>query len=147
MNDLAQPAPATEPLTETQRIINVFVAPGKTFEDIRRKATFWGPLIILVVISVAYSLTIQQKIGWEQVYQNNMRQLPLATQNTVAAESDTIKTIQVKSTEVAIYASSILALIVTAIIALVFWVTVNFGFGGKAKYGQIFAVSFYSWMV
>ena len=147
MNDLDQPVPASEALTETQRVVDIFVAPSKTFDDIRRKATFWGPLLILIVISVAYGFTIQQKIGWEQVFENNIRQLPLAAQNATAAQSDTLKTVQVKITEVATYASSLLALIVTAIIALVLWVTVNFGLGGKAKYGQIFAVSFYSWMV
>ena len=147
MNDLDQPVPASEALTETQRVVDIFVAPSKTFDDIRRKATFWGPLLILIVISIAYGFTIQQKIGWEQVFENNIRQLPLAAQNATAAQSDTLKTVQVKITEVATYASSLLALIVTAIIALVLWVTVNFGLGGKAKYGQIFAVSFYSWMV
>lgn len=147
MNDLAQAVPASEPLTETQRVIDIFVAPGKTFNDIRRKATFWGPLIILVVLSVAYSFTIQKKVGWDQVVQNNIRQLPLAAQNAAASQSETIKTVQIRITEVASYAASALALLVTAFIALVLWVTVNFGFGGKAKYGQIYAVSFYSWMV
>ncbi|HUY81583.1 MAG TPA: YIP1 family protein [Acidobacteriaceae bacterium] len=147
MNDLAQAIPASEPLTETQRVLNVFVAPGKTFDDIRRKATFWGPLLILLVLSVAYSFTIQQKVGWEQVFQNSIRQLPLAAQNAAASQSETMKTAQVKIAEIATYASSLLGLLFTAIIALVLWVTVNFGFGGKAKYGQVFAVSFYSWMV
>ena len=147
MNDLDQPVPASEALTETQRVLDIFVAPSKTFHDISRKATFWGPLLILIVITAAYGFTIQQKVGWEQVFQNNIRQLPLATQNASASQSDTMKTVQVKITEVATYASSLLALLITAIVALVLWVTVNFGFGGKAKYGQIFAVSFYSWMV
>jgi Yip1 domain len=147
MNELAQTVPVGEPLTETQRVIDVFVAPSKTFNDIRRKATFWGPLLILIVITVAYSFTIQQKVGWEQVFQNNIRQLPLAAQNAATSQSESMKTAQVKIAAVASYASSLLGLIVTAIIALVLWVTVNFGFGGKSKYGQIFAVSFYSWMV
>lgn len=147
MNELAQTVPVGEPLTETQRVIDVFVAPSKTFNDIRRKATFWGPLLILVVITVAYSFTIQQKVGWEQVFQNNIRQLPLAAQNAATSQSESMKTAQVKIGQVASYASSVLGLIVTAIIALVLWVTVNFGFGGKSKYGQVFAVSFYSWMV
>lgn len=147
MTDFDQPAPASEALTETQRVINIFVAPTRTFNDIRRKTTFWGPLLILVVISVAYGFTIHQKIGWQQVYENNIRQLPLAAQNAAASQSDTLKTVQVKITEVATYASALLALPFVAIIALVLWVTVNFGLGGKAKYGQIFAVNFYSWMV
>ena len=94
MNDLDQPIPASEALTETQRVIDIFVAPSKTFHDIRRKATFWGPLLILIVISVAYGFTIQQKIGWEQVFENNIRQLPLAAQNATAAQSDTMKTVK-----------------------------------------------------
>jgi hypothetical protein len=33
-----------------------------------------------------------------------------------------------------------------AVIALGLWGTINFIFGGKSKYGQIFAVSYYAWL-
>ena len=31
-------------------------------------------------------------------------------------------------------------------LSLVLWGTINFGFGGKAKFGEIFAVSYYAWL-
>lgn len=152
MNELAQPAPvpspATEPLTETQRVIDVFVAPSKTFTDIRRKATFWGPLIIMIVVSIAYSFSIQQKIGWMQVFENNLRQAPAkAAQIDASPKADSIKQVSAKITAIVSYVYVVPILIITAIVALLLWVTVNFGFGGTAKYGQIYAVSFYSNLV
>ncbi|HTV06609.1 MAG TPA: YIP1 family protein [Acidobacteriaceae bacterium] len=145
MNELAQPVPASATLTETQRVIDVFVAPSKTFNDIRRKATFWGPLLIMIVVGAAFSFSVQQKIGWAQVYENNLRQAPArAAQVEASPKADSIKQVGAKVTEIVSYVYVVPVLIITAIVALLWWVTVNFGFGGTSKYGQIFAVSFYS---
>ncbi|MGC2603935.1 MAG: YIP1 family protein, partial [Silvibacterium sp.] len=45
------------------------------------------------------------------------------------------------------YGYFLLILLFTAIYALLIWASVNFGFGGTAKYGQIYAVSFYASLV
>jgi hypothetical protein len=47
-------------------------------------------------------------------------------------------------TEGAFIASPILVLIKAAVVALVLWGTINFVFGGKAKFGAIFAVWFFA---
>ncbi|HTW44401.1 MAG TPA: YIP1 family protein [Acidobacteriaceae bacterium] len=145
MNELAQPVPAGTELTEVQRVIDVFVAPSKTFTDIRRKASFWGPLLLMIVVGVAFSFSVQQKISWTQVYENNLHQAPAkAAQVEAQPNADSIKRIGAKITQIVSYVYFIPVLIITAVIALLLWVTVNFGFGGTAKYGQIYAVSFYA---
>ncbi|MGC1361951.1 MAG: hypothetical protein WA826_12305, partial [Silvibacterium sp.] len=72
MTELAETAPIEAPLTETQRVVDIFVAPSKTFIDIRRKATFWGPLVIMIIVGLLFSFAVQQKIGWERVFENNI---------------------------------------------------------------------------
>jgi hypothetical protein len=145
MTELTETVPGAAPLTETQRILDIFVAPSKTFTDILRKATFWGPLVILIVVGVAYSFSVQQKIGWEQVYENNVRQLSLKAQEALASpKAESMRTVQTKVGEIVSYVYVVPVLIITAIIALLLWVTVNFGFGGKARYAEIYAVSFYA---
>jgi hypothetical protein len=148
MTELAETAPSAVPLTETQRVVDIFVAPSKTFIDIRRKATFWGPLIIMILVGIGYGFAVQQKIGWEQVFENNIRQNPTkAEQIESNPRAESIKAVSAKITAGATYGYFVIALIFTLIIALLNWATVNFGFGGTAKYSQIFAVSLYASLV
>ncbi len=148
MTELAETAPIEAPLTETQRVVDTFVAPSKTFIDIRRKATFWGPLVIMIVVGLLFSFAVQQKIGWERVFENNIHQSPTKEEKINSApNAESIKAISAKVTAVFTYGYFVLILLFTAIYALLIWASVNFGFGGTAKYGQIYAVSFYASLV
>lgn len=148
MNEFAAAAPPVTGLSETQRVVNSFTAPTTTFRDLRRKATFWGPLIIMIVVSIGFSFAVQQKIGWGQVYENVLSQSPAqAAKIDALPNAASVKAISAKVTAIVSYVYVIPVLIITAIFALLLWVTVNFGFGGTAKYGQIYAVSFYANLV
>ncbi len=140
----------TAPLSETQRVVDTFVAPSKTFIDIRRKATFWGPLVIMLLVAVGFSFGVQQKVGWDKVFENNMHQQPSREEQFEKLPADqqaTQKTVGVKITEVITYCYPVIILIFTAIFALLIWVTANFIFGGSAKFGQVFAVNMYANLV
>ncbi len=151
MSELAETAPSAPletTLTETQRVIDAFVAPTKTFTDIRRKATFWGPLIIMIIVGIGYSFSIQQKIGWERVFENNLNQVPAKAEKIESQpNAETIKAVSAKFTAAATYGYFIIILVITALYALLLWATANFGFGGTSKYSQIYAVSMYSGLV
>lgn len=140
----------TAPLSETQRVVDTFVAPSKTFTDILRKATFWGPLLILILVAVGFSFGVQQKVGWDRVFENNMHQQPSREEQFEKLSADqqaTQKAVGVKITEVITYCYPVIILIFTAIFALLIWVTANFIFGGSSKFGQVFAVNMYANLV
>jgi hypothetical protein len=140
----------TAPLSETQRVVDTFVAPSKTFTDILRKATFWGPLLILILVAVGFSFGVQQKVGWDKVFENNMHQQPSREEQFEKLSADqqaTQKAVGVKITEVITYCYPVIILIFTAIFALLIWVTANFIFGGSSKFGQVFAVNMYANLV
>jgi hypothetical protein len=147
MTELTETAPIQAPLTETQRVVDTFVAPTKTFIDLRRKATFWGPLIIMIIVCVAFSFAVQQKIGWEKAVENIVHAGPQAKAEKFDTAPESAKNIAGKITAVTSYGYFAIVLILTAVIALLNWATVNFGFGGKSTYGQIYAVSFYASLV
>ena len=148
MTELTETAPIEAPLTETQRVIDIFVAPSKTFTDIRRKATFWGPLAIMIVVGLVFAFAVQQKVGWERVFENNLHQNPTKAEKLESApNAEQVKAISAKVTAVVSYIYFVPLLIFTAIYALLLWATVNFGFGGTSKYSQIYAVSMYSSLV
>jgi len=146
----SSPELSTPPLTETQRIVDTFTAPSKTFTDIIRKATFWGPLIIMLLVAVGFSFGVQQKVGWEKVFENNLHQTPSREEQfdkLTADQQATQKAVGVKITAIITYCYPVLILIFTAIFALLIWVTANFIFGGSSKFGQVFAVNMYANLV
>jgi hypothetical protein len=143
MNETTAVAPS---LTETQRVVDTFVAPSKTFTDLLRKASFWGPLVIMLVVGVLFSFSIQQKVGWEKVTENNMHQSQKQEENWDKMPANA-RVITEKITAGITYGYIALVLLFTAIIVLLVWVTVNFGFAGTAKFGQVFAVYMYANLV
>lgn len=148
MNDIAPPAPIQAPLTEIQRCIDIFTAPSKTFTDLSRKATFWGPLIVMIIVGIGFSYSVQTKIGWPQVFENTIHQTPdKAAKIDAAPNAEQIKAISAKVTAGTAYGYFVIFLIITLITSLLIWATVNFGFGGTAKYAEIYAVSFYASLV
>ncbi|MBV8115665.1 MAG: YIP1 family protein [Silvibacterium sp.] len=146
----ASPEQTAPALTEVQRVVDTFTAPSKTFTDIRRNATFWGPLVILILVAIGFSYAVQQKVGWEKVFENNLHQSPSREeqfQKLPPEQQATQKVVAAKFTGIVAYCYPVIILLFTAIFALLVWVTVNFGFAGSSKYGQVFAVNMYANLV
>lgn len=62
------PSEAAQPgLSEPLRIINAFIAPSKTFEDIRRNASWWAPFVLSAIIATGFFFTVEKKVGWDAV--------------------------------------------------------------------------------
>lgn len=137
-------------LSEVQRVVDTFTAPSKTFIDIRRKATFWGPLVIMILVSIGFSYAVQQKVGWDRVFENNLHQQPSREEQfekLPPEQQAPQKAAIVKGTAIFTYCFPVLILIFAALFSLLVWVTANFGFAGASKYGQVFAVNMYANLV
>jgi hypothetical protein len=137
-------------LNEGQRIVDVFVAPSKTFTDILRNWAWWGPFLVLVIVSIVFSYAVQSKVGWDKTYDNILHQSPKAEDRFAQMQPDqaaSAKAISAKVTAISSYGTPVIIVIVTAIYALLVWATVNFGFAGTAKYGQVLAVYMYANLV
>jgi hypothetical protein len=137
----AVPAPG---LSQLQRVTSVFTAPSKTFEDIKRgNKSWWMPFLILVLFSYVLFGAITLKVGWAQVAENAIHLNPKSEEKMAQsppAQRETIMKFTQYSMEGSFAASPVLILIVAAVITLVMWGTINFVFGGKAKFGGIFSV-------
>jgi hypothetical protein len=137
-------------LTQWQRVTNTFVAPSKTFQDIHRgNRSWWLPLIILAVFNYILFAAVFQKIGIQQVVDNQVRMTPNAQERMsqlTPAQRATQNKFAVGITEGVFIAGPLVGLIVAAVLSLVMLGTINFVFGGKAKYGSIFAVHYYAWL-
>jgi len=147
---VAEPAAEGAGLTQWQRIVYTFTAPSKTFDDIRRgNKSWWLPLIIGALVSYIFFAAVAQKVGMQQVVDNQIRMNVKAQEQMAQAPPDQREKINkfwLVSTEAAFIGGPILGLIGAAVVSLVLWGTINFAFGGKATYGSIFAVSYYAWL-
>jgi hypothetical protein len=143
-----QPAAPITPqgagLSQMQRVVNAFVAPSKTFNDIRdHSRSWWLPFVIYVVIGYAFFGVVNSKIGMRQLFENQIQQDAKAQERMASQtpeQREMAEKIAVGITEGVFIANPLLLLGGIALLSLGLWGTINFVFGGKAKYGHVFAV-------
>lgn len=134
-------------LSESQRIIDTFVAPTLTFKDILRSASWWLPFALAALLTLAVSFTIDRKVGFERVVENQIHSSPKQEQqlSTLAPE---VRDRQLHSMAAGYrytsYATPLIILAFSALGALVLWGCVNFGLGAHATFTQMLAVWMYA---
>jgi hypothetical protein len=140
------PAETGPALSEVTRLVDTFVAPAKTFSDIRRCSRWWLPFLVSVLVSYVFVYAVEQKVGWDQVVTNVVKQTPKQQERFAAMEP--MQAAEARQTMANSYryfswGFPLLTLIVASLSAAVLLATVNFGFGGEATFGRMFAVWMY----
>jgi hypothetical protein len=143
-------APSQPTLSEPERLMNVFFAPTKTFSDIRRNASWWVPFVLISLFSYALVFTVDKKVGFEQVSENQIKMNHRAVEQMdqlPPAERARRMDVSVKITRGISYLIPVLILITDVIIAAVLMATFNFGLGTEVKFGQALAIVMYAGVV
>src|SRR5215469_1416244 len=134
-------------LSEVERVVDVFVAPSKTFTDILRNSSWWLPFVLLVLSTLALSFVVDRKVGFTRVAENQIHQSP-KQEDQFNQLTDEQKAARLRGMSIGYryssYGSFILILIFVAIAALLYWASFNFGFGARTTYNQMFAVWMYA---
>jgi Yip1 domain len=134
-------------LSQTERVVNTFIAPSATFNDILRSTSWWLPFVLLLVSSLGTAVVVDRKVGFDQVYENQVH-LSQKAQDRLADMSPEQKAqnakISVAITKYFTYGGFVIIMIFLALYALLLWVSFNFGLGAKTTYSQVFAVSMYA---
>ena len=143
-----QEMPSTAaPLSEGQRLLDVFIAPSKTFTDLRRSAMWWAPYIVIAIVGFLFVYTIDQKIGFQKVVDNQLQMQPKASERieSLPAEkrAQAIKQ-QVTVTKFISYAVPAVALIIYAIFASVIFAAVKFAANADVQFKTVFALIVYT---
>lgn len=136
-------------LSEPARLLNTFIAPSKTFADIRRNASWWVPWLLVSVISFLFLVSVDQKIGWERVIYNEIAKNPQAAarmEKLSPEQRDQAMQMQLTIGKVTRYATPVLTLILFVIMAAVMMLVFNFGVGADVKFGTAMAIVCYSWL-
>jgi hypothetical protein len=150
MNATADAIPAEEkPLTEVERVVDTFIAPSKTFTDIRGNASWWVPWLLMSIFGLAMVFTVDKKLGMDTAYENQLRLSPKQMDKIDQMPADQkAKTMQIGATitRYFAYGSPLLTIIFVGIIAGVLMATFNFGLGAEVKFKQAMAISMYAFL-
>ena len=134
-------------LSQMERVVDTFIAPSKTFTDILRNTSWWLPFLLLVLVTLGATYTVEKQVGWQRVTENQIHESPKQEEAlaTLTPEQRASR-IQVSATVTRYisYGSFVLILVFVAIFALIYWASFNFGLGAKTTFGQMFAVCMYA---
>jgi hypothetical protein len=149
VQSVAGPTPGGSGMSQLQRVTDTFSAPSKTFEDIKRgNKSWWLPWLIMAIVGYLFFAAVATKVGMQTVVDNQMRMMSEKQQEQMAKAPPESREMSAKVslyiTEGVFIAGPVFVLIVAAIVSLVLWGTINFVFGGKATFGDIFAVWFFA---
>ena len=82
------PEETTPALSEGQRVLYTFTAPLQTMADIRRNASWWVPWLLLSIFALGFAFTLDKRIGWEQVMENQLQSNPKAAEKMEKVPAD-----------------------------------------------------------
>jgi hypothetical protein len=136
-------------LSQWQRVANLLSAPSKTFQDIQRgNRSWWLPFIIIAVCSYLFFAAVSFKIGMQQVVDNQIHLNPKAEEQLAQLspeQREARNKITLGITEGIFIANPVVFVLGgIALLSLGLLGTINFGFGGRATYGKVFAMWMYA---
>ena len=144
---IVPPPQEPAPLSEPQRIIDTFIAPSKTFADLRRNASWWGPFVLVVIVSFLFCYTVDQKVGFRKVAENLLQQSPKQAERIESLPADQREKVmkqQTTGTKYFSYGISVIAILIYLIIAGVLYATVKFGANADVQFKTMFALVIYT---
>ncbi|HVA72251.1 MAG TPA: YIP1 family protein [Candidatus Limnocylindrales bacterium] len=123
------------------RVIGAIVNPRPTFEDIARKPSWLAPLLVMVILSIATTAAIGQRIGWRSFMEKQLSQNSRVQQMTPAQREKLIEQ-QTKFAPLLGYIGGaisfpVITLIVAAIFMGIFNAASSAGLDFKTSFGVI----------
>jgi hypothetical protein len=138
------PAPGPAPLSQGARIIDTFIAPTKTFTDVRRSAQWWLPFLLMTFVGWGLVYIAGQKIGVQKLMENDMRARPKAEAQYEKATPEQRQQ-QVKITGIAYYvAIPVVTLLIWLIMSGLQFATFKFGANADISYSKSLAIVVYA---
>lgn len=138
------PPPAPEALSQGARIVDTFIAPSKTFTDLRRSAQWWAPFLLITILGWGLVYVAEQKIGLQKIVENGLQARPKAEAAYEKATPEQ-RAAQIKISGVAYY------VIIPAFLLIIWVIMAGLQFGtlkvvanADISYGKTFAVLVYA---
>jgi len=138
----AEPAPAG--LSEPQRIIDVFVAPSKTFEDIRRNASWWVPWLIGGIFAISISLLFSKKVDMEPIVREQLAARGAAWDNLSKEQQDQQVAFGLKIAKITPYVFPVFSIVAGLVVAAILMAVFSFVHEASVPFSRSLAIFFYA---
>jgi hypothetical protein len=138
---------ASMSISPVGRVGAAFISPSSLFEDVKRNTNWWPAFLLLVIGGLIFCFAVQKQVGWGHAYEAVLRQNPRQQAQFAqmpAAQAASARALGAKITAGIAWGFPAVILLTTAVSAAVLLGTLNFGFGGKASYGELFSVYMYA---
>jgi hypothetical protein len=134
------------PLSEGARIVDTFIAPSKTFTDLRRNASWWAPWLLISIVSLLFIYVMGRQIGFDQISRNQVAHSSRADQFEKLPPDQQARQIQLSSKIIGYFAygSPVLILFYFLIATVVLWATFKIAAGAETSFGQAYAIVMYA---
>ena len=143
--EIEKPESEEPEMSEIGTIFNIFLEPGKTFLDLRKKPRFIIAAVITAILSTVLVIGVQQKLGDDRIRRFITTQAEQNPQfaNLPEDQKKTTIDLQLTISKIAGYAFPVVAIIIFLIGAIFYWVG-NKVLGGSGSYLQALSVWIYS---
>lgn len=141
-----EPQGTSSPLT---RVMQTFYAPVQAFTGLKGATDWIIPFVILSILSLAFVYSVDKKVTFEKVSENQIKMSPKAAdrlEKLPEAQREKQMEMTTKITRIASYGAPVFLGIWTLIIALVLWGSFSFGCGSRIGFGASFSIVMLSWM-
>jgi hypothetical protein len=136
-------------LSEMQRLVDVFVAPSKTFADLRRNSSWWVAWLVTTVFGVLVAFSITQKVDMVRLAREQIEQVKFVQQQYEQATPEKQQEMVQRQTiglKIGLYGTPLIFLLLGLIVAAILMVVFNFGFAAEVPFGRCLAIVFYSFL-
>lgn len=143
------PQPVQPGLSQVARIVNTFVAPRKTFEDLRQHSGWWVPWLVTTIFSLIFSTIAVQKLDMVRFARQQIEQSKLAQrQMEQLSPEQQERAIQGRATasKYFFFITPIFFLVGGIILAAILMGIFNFGFSAEVPFSRALAIVFYSYL-
>jgi Yip1 domain len=142
------PAAGAQPasISAIGRITGVLFSPKATFEDIVRKPSWALPVILLTILSMAVSFSINQRINWRTYMSEQIEKNPAAANLSAEQKEQRIEG-GAKFSAPLTYAIGLLGpIIITLIVAVVMWGAYNLLGGANTNFGTSMGITAHAFL-
>jgi len=137
--------PETAPLSQGARIIDTFIAPSKTFTDLRRSASWWVPWLLMAIVGLFFVYAMDRQVTFEQITRNEIARSPRAEQFDKLPAEQRAQQLRIATsfTRYISYATPAIQLIAFLVIAGVLMGTFNLAAGASIPFKAMLAIVVY----
>jgi Yip1 domain len=143
------PEPQGLGLSEPARLVDTFIAPTKTFADLRRNERWWVAWLIGAVVAVLFGVIVVQKIDMVHLARQQVEQSKLASRQfdqLSPEQQEQQLRVRASFTKYAFYITPVFSIVFGLISAAILMAIFTFGFGAEVPFSRAMAVVFYSFL-